>query len=246
MKSLSFDLFYAWVFVGILATFGPPVGFARLAKKEQARLDLLRLHKRTDAPGQREVILTGNLRGAETRTSPLRRTCLAWRHEIYADRTVSSGGKTKKERQRICQHSQAIDLPRSTLELQDQRRFSFSGLALSYSTHASRGSVAVPAISCAAFRQSDLANATFVEYCLRDGDEAEVWACRGSDDTLRSCPDSGDSIYAPPGEGPIPSRVGKTLTPLCCASAWGLIGGGLLVAFLAERVQRTQRLKGAS
>lgn len=241
MKRPPVDLFFVWLMVGALAVFGLPVGCTFMAKGELNAIERLRLHQQTITPGKRELRLQGKLHGGKIVTSPAGASCLGWVHSIYANRSTSSGGKSKTERKLICGTSHVPETP--SIELLDHQQYALTGLRFAYSTHPIRGSLSTgPAIPCPALTKSDMSNATVVEYCLQDGDKIEAWACLHADGkTLGPCGDAADTVYAPPGEGPIASLKNKALSLLCGGSIWLLLGGMMLYGMLLDRVQRTRR-----
>lgn len=239
------DTFYAWVLLGLAATFSVPVACENMAGKEQRRLDALRLHQRTTDPGQREVIARGKVRGktlvAQPLASPMGRSCLAWGYAVLADRTSGSGKNRKTARSRICNKEAASDL---LLETPEGTSLEIKNLTLRNREHESKGPLTQDKIPCPGLTSTDRKNATFSEYCLQDGDVAEAWACREpGKDVLRPCNDRGDYIAAPPDEGPVGEQRKKVGLPLCGGTLWLLLGGAGLIFMLSERVVQSRRTR---
>jgi hypothetical protein len=242
MKRPPVDPFYLWIFLGFLATFGPPVSCARSTRKDLKELDALRQHQRTADPRQRELIVGGRMRGGsmaeKPRVSPTGRGCLAWRHEILANRQSGSGKNKTTVRTTICSKQ---DRGALFLDTPEGESFSVPHLSLRLRAHPTQGQAASPLIPCPGLTEADRKNATFTEYCLLDGDEAEAWACRGAAGSLVSCGDLGDYLAAPPDDGPIEPQRKQATSPLCFGSVWLLVGTIMLLIFLHERVVSTRR-----
>jgi len=248
MKPSTIDLSYLWLLLGMGAAFGPPMACVDVAKSEARQAERLRRHKKTSDPAQRELIVDGKAHAAGgPLTSPQGASCLAWRHAIIADRREGSGSKTRTVRKEICNKSEQTDLRIEapdgvTFEALAPRPTHPGGLAVSQTMHPREGAISDSKLTCPQLTKSDLKNATFVEHCLQEGDTVQAWGCREpGTNRLVFCRDQGDFIAAPPGRDPIKERSKDAATTVCMGAVWLMIGGGLLLAFLSDKVALTSR-----
>jgi hypothetical protein len=246
MKLPPVDLFYLKILLGFLVTFGLPVSCVRSAKDELKKLEVLRRHQRTSEPTHRELIVKGRVRGRSVaekpRVSPTGRSCLAWRHDILVDRQSGSGKNKTTVRTTLCSKQDRGEL---FLDTPEGESFSAPHLPLRLRVRPRTGAASDPLIPCSGLTTYDRKNATFVEYCLLDGDEAEAWACRGTRNTLIHCGDPGDYLAAPPDDGPVEPQRKKVATTLNPGALWMLLGSLILLFFLHERVVNTEHDHGS-
>ena len=77
-----------------------------------------------------------------------------------------------------------------------------------------------------------------VETCLLPGEEVEVWACRGPDDTLVACGDEAEMLQSPPAGGGLEKLRRESHSALAFALAWLCAWGLGALALLARSVPR--------
>ena len=206
------------------------------------------IHKRQGDPGRAALFhrylqgqgsavrLLGTVRG-QTITSASGRPCLAYHYWVQRStgqsaRTICSGGKRAELELAV--------LPESNGPISVDEVASLSIPTTTYLPLELNGNLVREAPGEALLRSCPGGSGKdrLVETCLLPGEEVEVWACRGPDDTLVACGDEAEMLQSPPAGGGLEKLRRESHSALAFALAWLCAWGLGALALLARSVPR--------